>query len=168
MAQKQAGKQTSKISGFSGMALTARTIALVLAAALFVDRSAALETLTPRVGDMRFNVLQVFVFWADFLGVGFYICALWDLGEVFARLKRGDPFGPAMVRGLRGGGAWLCAGALAALLFAPSLARYARVPLEPDTLELKIVHTTFLLIGAAFLMLAQKGARLKSELDAFV
>ena len=167
-AETKAEKRSDKKDGASGMAILARVIAVVLAIALFVDRSAALETLQPRIGDMRFNVLQIFVFWADFLAAGFYICALWDLGAVFARLKRGDPFGAVMVRGLRGGGAWLVAGALSALLFAPNLAWYAGVPLEPLTLELKIVHMTFLFIGAAFLTLARKGARLKSELDAFV
>ena len=166
--ETRAEERTDGAKGASGMALSARVIAVVLAAALFFDRSAALETLVPKVGDMRYNVLQVFVFWADFLAIGFYISALWDVGAVFARLKRGDPFGPVMVRGLRGGGAFLVAGALAALLFAPSLAWYAGVPAAPDTLELKIMHTTFLFIGAAFLLLARKGARLKSELDAFV
>lgn len=153
---------------FSLAALMARLAAVGLAVALIVDRSAALETLAPKIGDMRYNVLQVFVFWADFLAAGFYICALLDLGAVFARLRRGDPFGPAMVRCLRASGMWLVAGALVALIFAPQLAWYAGVPLEPDTLELKIVHTTFLFIGVAFLTLAQKGAALKSELEAIV
>jgi hypothetical protein len=154
--------------GRSGMAFLARASALILAVALFADRSAALGTLEPKIGDMRYNVLQVFVFWADFLAAGFYICALWHTGKVFARLKRGEPFEPALVRGVRDSGLFLVAGALAALVFAPNLARYAGVPFEPDTLELKVVHLTFLFIGAAFFMLARKGARLKSELEAFV
>ncbi|HBS35533.1 MAG TPA: hypothetical protein DEA50_10735, partial [Parvularcula sp.] len=89
MAQKPTGKDAKKQAGAamgaSGMALSARGLAVVLAVALFIDRSAAIGTLAPRIGDMRFNVLQVFVFWADFLAAGFYICALWDLGAVFSR-----------------------------------------------------------------------------------
>jgi hypothetical protein len=150
------------------MAFFARFVALVLAVALFADRSTALADLEPEIGDIRHNVLQVFVFWADFLAAGFYICALWENGSVFARLKRGDPFGPALVAGMRKSGMFLVAGALSALLFAPSLARYAGVPFEADTLELKVVHATFLFIGTALIMLAQKGARLKSELEAIV
>lgn len=152
----------------SGMSLLARAVALALAAALFVDRSAALSELTPRIGDMRFNIMQVFVFWSDFLAAGFYICALWGMGVVFSRLNRGDPFGPALVRGMRESGLWLAAGALSALLFAPNLAHYAGVPAEPDSLELRVVHMTFLFIGIAFLSLARRGAQLKSELEEFV
>lgn len=152
----------------SGMAIMARIVSLALAAALIADRSAALSDLSYRVGDLRFNVLQVFAFWADFLAAGFYICALWDTGAVFARLNRGDPFGPALVRGMRECGFFLVAGALAALLFAPTLANYVGVAFEPDTLELRVVHLTFLFIGVAFVSLARRGARVASELDAFI
>jgi len=152
----------------SGMAIVARLVALGLAAALIADRSAALSSLSPRIGDVRFNVLQVFAFWADFLAAGFYICALWETGGVFSRLNRGDPFGPALVRVVRASGLFLIAGALSALLFAPALSDYVGVAFEPDTLELKVVHMTFLFIGVAFYALARRGARLKSELEEFV
>lgn len=154
--------------GSGGVAIFTRIVAIVLAFGLFADRAAALPDLVPRIGDMQFNILQVFAFWADFLAAGFYICALWDLGSVFSRLHRGDAFGPAMVRGILGCGTWLIVGALAALGFAPALANFVGVSFGPETLELKIMHTTFLFIGAALVMLARRGARLTSELEAFV
>jgi hypothetical protein len=161
-------EKVDKSKAFSGAALVARLAALGLLAALIADRAAALPGLPFEVGDVRHNVMQVFVFWSALLAPGFYICALWETGSIFARVKRGDAFGPALVRGIRWAGINLVLGALSALLLAPALARYAGTPAPDAALDVDIVNLTFLFIGAALVLLASKGAALKSELESFI
>jgi hypothetical protein len=158
-------KETRK---FSGAAFIARIAAVVLLVALIVDRAAALPGLPFEVGDARHNITQIFVFWSALLAPGFYVCALWETGSIFARVKRGDAFGPALVRGIRWTGINLVLGALSALFFSPALARYAGTPAPDAPLDIDIVNLTFLFIGAALVLLARKGAAMKSELEAFV
>ena len=162
-----AGK-AENTSNFSLAALIARLAAIGLAAALIGDRAAALPGLPFEIGDARHNMLQIVAFWSALLAPGFYICALWETGSIFARLKRGDAFGPSLVRGVRWAGVNLVLGALSALLFAPAIARYAGAPAPDAPLDVDIVNLTFLFIGASLVMLARKGAALKSELEAFV
>lgn len=173
-------KKTDPVDG-GGLALFARLFAVCLAIMLFADKSASLGELSFVVGDARANVLLIVAFWTELLGPGFYICALWASGNVFARINRGEAFDATLVRGMREVGTNLIIGALAplaitplfggmlaALSIAPTAAVYASLDLPPSELEAYIVNLAFFFIGAAFFQLARKGASLKSELEQFV
>lgn len=130
------------------------------------------KTLTWVIGDARANVLKVFAFWlSSVLAPGFYLCALWDLSNVFARMGRGDAFGANMVRGLKSSGRCLMMGAAAAVILAPSFAKWLGDNLHGFSglhFNLDIENVTIGLIGLAFYLLARRGVALKAELEQFV
>ncbi len=130
------------------------------------------RTITWVMGDARANVLKVFGFWlSSILAPGFYLCALWELSNVFARMGRGDAFGPNMVRGLKSTGRCLMMGAAAALALAPSFAKWLDDNLRGFSglhFNLDIENLTIGLIGLTLYLLARRGVALKTELEQFV
>lgn len=124
------------------------------------------------MGDARANVLKVFAFWlSSILAPGFYLCALWELSNVFARMGRGDAFGPNMARGLKSTGRCLIMGAAAALVLAPSFAKWLGDNLRGFSglhFNLDVENLTIGLIGLTLYMLARRGVALKAELEQFV
>jgi hypothetical protein len=150
------------------VSITVKIIVLVLTLAFVGQQLGALKDLTYTVGDAGHNVAVVFVFWLSWLPQGFCLSALWVATNVFARLGRGDAFGQAMVKGLRGIGLNLGLSAIAALLVAPSL--------QPALLgqgwnlifKCDIESVTIGLIGLMLYLLAWQGKAMKAELESFV
>ena len=143
--------------------------AVIAMALVFIgERSAGLHTLPFAAGDMSHNVLIVFAFWADLLRPGFALCALWEASNVVARLGKGDAFGPAMVKGMRGIGLNLMFGAVGGLIFAPTLGYYAFGHGVAQSYGTQIESVTFGLIGLVFYVLARQGMALRSELEQYV
>lgn len=146
--------------------------AIVLAATLIAQCTAEFKTTVWVVGNAQANVLKVFAFWlSSVLAPGFYLCALWELGNVFARMGRGDAFGPAMVRGLQSTGLCLMMGASAAVVLVPSFAKWMGDNLRGFSglhFNLDIENVTIGLIGLTLHLLARRGAGVKAELEQFV
>ncbi len=144
-------------------------LAVVAMALIFIgERSGGLHSLPFIVGDATRNVFIVFAFWADLLRPGFALCALWEASNVLARLGKGDAFGPAMVKGMRGIGLNLMFGAAGGLVLAPTLEYYAGSHSTAQTYGNQIESVTFGLIGLVFYILARQGKALRSELEQYV
>jgi hypothetical protein len=143
-----------------------------LAAALIAQCAGEYKTVTWVMGDARANVLKVFAFWLSaILAPGFYLCALWELSNVFPRMNRGDAFGPVMVRALQSTGLCLMLGASAAVVLAPSFAKWLGDNLHGFSglhFNLDIENVTIGLIGLTLHLLARRGAGVKAELEQFV
>ncbi|WP_443749903.1 hypothetical protein [Asticcacaulis solisilvae] len=152
--------------------LALKIAVIVLTAALIAQCSTEYKAMTWVMGDARANVLKVFAFWlSSVLAPGFYLCALWDLGNVFKRMGRGEAFGPSMVRGLQSTGLCLMMGATAAVVLAPSFAKWLGDNLHGFSglhLNLDIENVTIGLIGLTLHLLARRGAGVKAELEQFV
>ncbi len=147
-----------------------KIVVIVLALAFIQDRANAYKSVEFVVGDAAYNVAVVFAFWAALLAPGFYLCALWPASDVFARMSKGDAFGPAMTKGLRGMGLNLMMGAFAALVFSPTLIRFVETHFRSYGLHyhVEIESLTIGLLGIVLYMLAKQGQALKSELEKFV
>jgi len=152
------------------IALKIAVVGLTLA--LIVQCIASYKGVTWVAGSAQANVLKVFAFWlSSVLAPGFYLCALWELANVFARMGRGDAFGPNMVRGLKSTGRCLMIGAAAAVVLAPSFAKWLDANLRGFSglhFNLDIENVTIGLIGLTLYMLARRGVALKAELEQFV
>jgi len=150
------------------VSLTVRIIALLLTLVFIGQQVAIHKTLTFTMGDAGHNVGVIFAFWLGMLPPGFCLAALWETSNVFARLGRGDAFGRAMVKGLRGIGLNLVLSALAAILLTPSL--------QPTLLghgwgvvfNVDIEAVTVGLIGLMLYVMAWQGSAMKAELEQFV
>jgi len=149
-----------------------KIVVLGLTLAMIVQCTETFRTMPWVMGDARANVLKVFGFWlSSILAPGFYLCALWELSNVFARMGRGDAFGPNMVHGLKSTGRCLMMGAFAALMLAPSLAKWLDDNLRGFSgvhVNLDVEDLTIGLIGLTLYMLARRGVALKAELEQFV
>ncbi len=145
-----------------------KVVVLLLTLAYIGEKAAELKTLQFVAGDAGHNVGTVFAFWMVLLPAGFYLCALWAAANVLARLGKGDAFGPAMRKGLRGMGINLLFSALARVILIPVVAPMLDPKMGGFELSASIEGVTIGLIGAVFLLLAQRGGTLKAELEAFV
>jgi len=145
---------------------------IVLTATLIMQCTSEYKSVTWVMGEARANVLKVFAFWlSSILAPGFYLCALWELSNVFARMNRGDAFGATMVRALQSTGLCLMMGAAAAVVLAPSFARWMGDNLRGFSglhFNLDIENVTIGLIGLTLHLLARRGAGVKAELEQFV
>ncbi len=146
---------------------------LCLTAALIGQCAAQYQSsMTWVIGDARANVLKVVAFWlSSVLAPGFYLCALWDLSNVFKRMGRGDAFGPTMVRAMKSTGLCLMMGAAAAVVLAPSFAKWLGDNLRGFSglhFNLDIENVTIGLIGLTLSLLARRAVALKAELEQFV
>ena len=158
----------SKPSFLSAMGLIIKIVVLAPAVAYYIEKDQALKALPFMVGNAEHNVIQVVVFWLNLLAQGFYLCALWPASTVFARLGKGDAFGPAMVKGMRDVGLNLMLGAVAALILVPLFVSQLDVQYRGIPHPLDIQSITIGFIGLVLYLLARQGQALKSELEQFV
>lgn len=143
----------------------------LLAAALVKTQAGRIQALPFEIGDPSHNFWMIPAFWAGLLAPGFYLCALWAASDVFARMNKGDAFGPAMVKGLEEVGRNLMIGAVAAVFIAPTLIFLIDTNFTRMTgikYHMEIEDLTIGLIGFVLALLAKRGAALKSELEHFV
>jgi hypothetical protein len=109
--------------------------------------------------------------WIDLLAPAFFLTGLWAASDVFARMHRGDAFGPAMVRGLREIGGCLMLGAVAAILVQPSLIFLIGNgfrEMRGVQLDFSVENVTLALVGLVLFTLARYGHDLQAQLDSFV
>jgi len=139
-------------------ATVTRFVALSLGLALFFEQAGARHLL--HLDHTPDRIMTTPAYWVSLLAPIFYLTALWQAADVFARLDRGDTFGRAMVRGLRDIGFCLMLGAFAAIVVQPSL-RGVRLDVTVENLAL-------VLVGLVLIMLARRGRELKQQLDEFV
>jgi len=145
-----------------------RLAVFILSLAYIAEKVAGLKSLPFAVGSASHNVLIVFAYWADLLQPGFALFALWAASTLFGSLGRGDPFKPAVIKGMRGVGINLIFGAIGALVLVP-LFNYLAFGTEPLRVYGPYIESlTFGLIGLVFYMLARQGQALKAELEQFV
>jgi len=136
-----------------GVAVVARQIAVPM-----LLRSAGSDGVSPTA-------------WVTLLAPLFFLWALWAASDVFARMHRGDAFGPAMVRGLRDIGGGLMLGAFAAIVVQPSLIFLIGNgfrEMRGVQLDFDVENVTLALVGLVLVLLARYGRELQSKLDAFV
>lgn len=140
----------------------------VLSLALVSEKSAELQGLVFDSTNLGETLKVITTFWLTILPQAFYLLGLWAASSVFARLGRGDSFGPALVKGLRGVGGHLIYGALAAIVIVPTLMPMLTEHWRGFRYNLEIESVTIGLIGAVLYLLAKQGEALKSELEQFI
>jgi len=95
------------------------------------------------------------------------LAALWQLRQTAAVAARGEAFGPAVVRGLRGTGVCLVAGSAAAFLM--PLVHHAMATPYPRSIEFDVAAIILAGVGAGLVFLAalvRQAGEVQSELDA--
>ena len=138
-----------------------------LGAAIFFEQAGGPSLLQPD----GFGTRQDAAGWARLIAPALFLFALWAASDVFARIKRGEAFGRAMVRGLRRIGGGLMFGAFAAILVQPSLIFLIGNgfrEMRGVKFDLSVANLTLALVGVVLIMLAREGERLRSNLDEFV
>jgi hypothetical protein len=150
-------------------ALLTRIVAVGLGLALFFEQAGARQML--HLDGVGGPVMMTPVYWVSLLAPVFFLAALWAASDVFARIERGDAFGPAMVCGLRNIGANLMLGAFAAIVVQPSLIFLVGngfTAMRGAKFHLDVENLTLALVGLVLMMLARQGQALKARLDSFV
>lgn len=145
-----------------------KIIVIGLGLALIRETSAHLKDLPFINGDNWREIIQFPAFWLNLLAPGFYLYAVWAASDVFARMDKGDPFGPAIVTGLKKMGSNLMYGALCAILIAPTLSPMFDDRFRGVRYDAEIESVTIGLLGLVLFLIAQQGQALKSEMDSFV
>jgi len=159
---------SKRVVPLRAVSLTVRIIAVLLTLVFIGQQVAVHKTLTFTIGDAGHNVGVIFAFWLRMLPPGFCLAALWETSNVFARLGRGDAFGRAMVKGLRGIGLNLVLSALAAIVISPSLQPVFLGQGWSVVFNLDIESVTVGLIGLMMYVMAWQGSAMKAELEQFV
>ena len=150
-------------------ALLTRTVVLALGLALFFEQAGALRLL--HLEEAGGQAMMRPVYWVSLLAPIFFLTALWSAARVFARIDRGDDFGPAMVCGLRDIGWCLMLGAWAAIVAQPALIFLIGNgfrELRGVRFELNVENLTLALVGLVLVVMARQGRRLRMKLDEFV
>jgi hypothetical protein len=109
--------------------------------------------------------------WVPLVAPGLFLWAVWAASGVFARLDRGEDFGPAMVRGMTEIGAALMLGAWAAIVLQPAvlfLIGNGFRELRGVRFDYSVENLALVLVGLALVLLARRGGRLRSDLDQIV
>jgi hypothetical protein len=145
-----------------------KIVVIVLALAFIKERAALLPGLPFVDGHGIHNVRLITAFWLALFPAGSYLLAVWAASNVFGRMDKGDPFGPAIVKGLKEVSTHLMWGAAAAIAIVPTLTpalteRFRGFRYDPD-----IESVTIGLVGVVLYILAKQGQTLKAELDQFV
>jgi len=153
----------------SATALLTRVATLCLGLSLFFDQAGAPHGLLAEAQNGP--AMTTANYWISLLAPVFFLGALWAASGIFARIDRGDAFGPAMVRGLKEIGACLMVGAWCAVILQPSLIYLIGNgfrQMRGVRLDLSVENLTFGLVGLLLILLARQGQKLKSQLDQFV
>ena len=132
----------------------------VMALAFFIQQAAA-------------NRAEAFtsVFWVRLLAPFFFVAAMWTASGVIVRVKQGEAFAPAMLRGLVWMGFCLVLGALSAILFQPAmvwLMGNGFSELRGVKFDWSVENLAIGLVGLVLVFIAEHGRRLRAELDSFV
>jgi len=150
-------------------AIVTRVLIVGLGLALFFDQAGARRLLHLDGSDA--GVMMTPVYFVSLLAPVFFLAALWAASETLVRIDREEPFGPAMVRGLKEIGACLMIGAFAAIIAQPSLIFLIGngfQEMRGVRFNLDVENVTLALVGLVLVLLARKGQELKSKLDQFV
>jgi hypothetical protein len=147
-----------------------RVVTVALGATLFSERFGARQLLglDQTVGT---PMMASFIYWFSLLAPAFFLWTFWAASNVFARVERGDAFGPAMVRGLREIGASLMLGAFCAIVVQPTiifLIANGSGQMRGATFNFTIENLTLVVVGAVLVLLAREGQALKASLDEIV
>ncbi len=121
-----------------------RIVVIALGVALFAGQSGALALL--RFDGSFGRVMMTPASSVSVLASAFSLRALRVASGVFARIDRGDAFGPAVVRGIENGSR----------------------DMRGASFDLDVENATLGLLGSALVLLARQGQNLKSKLGAFV
>ena len=150
-------------------AIVTRVLIVGLGLALFFDQAGARRLLHLDGSDA--GVMMTPVYFVSLLAPVFFLAALWAASETLVRIDREEPFGPAMVRGLKEIGACLMIGAFAAIIAQPSLIFLIGngfQEMRGVRFNLDVENVTLALVGLVLVLLSRKGQELKSKLDQFV
>lgn len=153
----------------SKTALCIRIVVVGLGAAMFFEQAGGPSLLQLDGFDTRHDMVATD--WVRLIAPALFLFALWAASDVFARMKLGEAFGPAMVRGLRQIGGGLMFGAFAAILVQPSLVFLVGngfQEMRGAKFDLSIANLTLGLVGIVLILLAREGEKLRSNLDEFV
>ncbi len=115
--------------------------------------------------------VMTLIFWINLLAPAFFLAALWAASDALIRMDRGEAFGQAMVRGLKGIGGNLMIGAFAVIVVQPSLnflIGNGFLEMRGVTFNLDVENLTLATVGLVLILLARHGQDLKSKLDQFV
>lgn len=145
-----------------------KTLVVTLALALISEKWTHLKAIAFASGDTWAALTGVSTFCFTLLPQAFYLLGLWAASTVFARLAKGDAFGPSLVKGLRGVGSNLIYGAAAAIVIVPTILPMLQDRFRGIRYDAEIESFTIGLIGVVLYLLAKQGQRLKSELEQFV
>lgn len=113
----------------------------------------------------------VAVRWAGLLAPAFFLWAIWSASNLLVRIRCGEAFGAAMVRGLNEIGAGLMLGAFCAIVVQPSVVNLIGngfAELRGVRFDYTVENLMLALVGLLLVLLARAGRGLKSELDQIV
>lgn len=150
------------------LAWAAKIVVALLALTFLKHQAGQLQALDFTEGDLPGNLRAITVFWLGLLGPGFYLVALWSLGNVFDRIEAWDSFGPALVKGLRRTGQSLVAGAVCAIFAAPSLTVWLTDRFRGIKWHAEIGDVMLGFLGLALFLIASTGKHLRDELEQIV
>lgn len=145
-----------------------RVVVLLVGLAWLREQTAAVSNLPFVEGDLWRNLILISAYWVTMLAPGFYLVAAWCAGSVFLRLDKGTAFGPTVVRGLREIGGNLIAGALTAIVFAPTVLPIIEDRFRGVRYDFEIEPVTIGLIGLLLWLITAAGEKLQSEMESFV
>jgi hypothetical protein len=153
---------------FSTSALLTRIVVAALGLALFTEPGARLLL---HLDGLAGPLMKSDAYWYSLLAPFFFLGALKQAADVFARIDRGDAFGPAMVCGLKQIGYCLMIGAFVASVVQPALIYLTAngfSEMRGVRFDFQIEIVTLALVGIVLILLARQGQQLKSKLDEFV
>jgi hypothetical protein len=145
-----------------------KIVVIVLALAFIKEQAALLPDLPFQEGSRAHNMRLVTAFLLSLLPAGSYLCAVWAASNVFGRMNKGDPFEPAIVKGLKEVGTNLMWGAAAAIFIVPTLTPMLNERFRGFRYDPNIESVTIGLVGLVLYILAKQGQALKAELEQFV
>lgn len=153
----------------SNAALLTRIAVVALGLALFADQAGVAQM--PGMHATGVAAVANPARWVELIAPACFLWAVWAAAGVFARMDRGEDFGPAMVRGMTQIGAALMLGAWAAIVAEPALIflignRFRS--LNGVRFDASVENLALALVGLALVLLARRGGRLRSDLDQIV
>jgi len=157
-----------KHSGLRPVGIAIKVFTVVLALVLIDHMSGALTAMKWVIGDAGANVALVFAFWTTLLAPGFYLIALWSLGNFFSRGSSPEVFSSEASRCIRSTGSSLLTGAGCALMVEPlAIATLTAEGMHFDV-TLVVEDLTIGLIGLALYVLVASAEQLRDELKEFI
>lgn len=110
-------------------------------------------------------------YWINLIAPIFYLAALWCASSVFARLDRGEGFESAVVRALSEMGFCLMIGGFISFMVAPAIIHLIGngfTEMRGVAFDYRVENFTLMIAGLVFVLIAQRGRRMKRELEEFI